>query len=164
MIHMRVRFRKCACIAAMALSLIALTPVVTTAADIDKGPVWRTWGARAVEAKKGDYLRYIVKVYYHKLEAWKQAGLLTDYKVLVTEPRGPNDPDVIFMFQYPNMAALDVSDDVWEEIGTKALEKFKDDKEIQTLNAEYVSWRQFTGWSPTAREVVWEATRPAHSH
>ena len=40
-------------------------------------------------------------------EAAKKAGLILDYRVLVVEARGPNDPDIYLVTEYKNWAALD---------------------------------------------------------
>ena len=40
-------------------------------------------------------------------EAAKKAGLITSYRVLVVEARGPHDPDVYLVAEYKNWAALD---------------------------------------------------------
>lgn len=40
-------------------------------------------------------------------EAKKKAGLIIDYKVYTASPRKPDEPNVIFMITYPNMAAFD---------------------------------------------------------
>ena len=33
--------------------------------------------------------------------------MITDYKVFTARPRNPDEPNVIFMLTYPNMARLD---------------------------------------------------------
>jgi hypothetical protein len=40
-------------------------------------------------------------------EAQKQAGLITDYKVFTARSKTPDEPNIIFMITYPNMAGLD---------------------------------------------------------
>jgi hypothetical protein len=41
------------------------------------------------------------------MEAKKKAGLIADYKVFTARPKKPDEPNVIFMLTYPNMAGLD---------------------------------------------------------
>lgn len=147
--------RSIAISAAMALVIAALTPLSALASDEGKlKPVWRSWNARTHEDKQSEYLLYISKIYQEEMKAWKQAGLLTDYKVLIREPRGPDDPDVTLMFQYSDLAALDRPSELWAKASRKALEKFKDDPEAQKMIANSDSLRTFIGWSPVARELL----------
>ena len=140
---------------AVALTLTALTPIASLAGeDIDKGPVWRTWTARVAEDKMDDYLNYLTKVYKHNMAAWKAAGLLTDYKILVVEPRGADDPNIFLMFQYKNMAALDAPSALWAEASKQALDQIKDPEARKLMEIDYEAWRTYLGWAPTAREVI----------
>lgn len=140
---------------AMALAMAALTPISALASDErNVKPVWRSWNARTHEDKQSEYLLYISKIYNEEMKAWKKAGLLTDYKVLIREPRGPDDPDITLMFQYSDLAALDRPSELWAEASRKALEKFKDDPEAQKMMANSDSLRTFIGWSPVARELL----------
>jgi hypothetical protein len=45
------------------------------------------------------------------MEAQKQAGLITSYAVYGSQPRNPQEADVILAVTFPNMAALDKSDE-----------------------------------------------------
>jgi hypothetical protein len=139
-----------ACTSVMAPSVVA----AEVPAAVRSQPIWRVVSYRTKEEKKGVYLNYLTRVYRLKLEAWKAAGLLSDYKILTVDPARPEDPDVIFMFEYPNMAALDVPDAVWSRAAAKALEPLKDDKDVQQWNAEFESWRSLVGYAPLAHEVI----------
>lgn len=139
---------------AVALVLTALTPLASLAGeDLDKGPVWRTWTARVAEDKMDDYLNYLTKVYQHNMAAWKAAGLLTDYKILVADPRGADDPNIFLMFQYKNMAALDAPSAAWEAASKQALDQIKDPEARKLIDVDYEAWRTYTGAS-IAREVT----------
>jgi hypothetical protein len=156
MIRNRDQSRRTAPLAtAVAVILTTLTPIASLAGeDVDKGPVWRTWTARVAEDKMDDYLNYLTKVYQHNMAAWKAAGLLTDYKILVTQPQGVDDPNIFMMFQYKNMAALDAPSALWAEASKKALDQIKDPEARKLMEIDYEAWRTFTGWAPTAREVI----------
>lgn len=141
-------------VATIALALSALTSGASFAdGDHGKGPVWRTWTARVEEEKMDDYLGYLTKVYKHKLAAWKAAGLITDYRILVADPYGPDDPNIFFMYQYKNMAALDAPEELWAKASKEALDKIQDPEARKLINADYHPWRTYTGYMPTAREV-----------
>jgi hypothetical protein len=123
-------------------------------------PIWRTWTARVQEDKKHAYHHMVETWYRAKLEAWLAAGLITDYKVLVVEPHGVDDPNVIFMYQHSAMADLDVDGSEWDRIAAEATERFKDDMELQEAISAYHDWRTFTGWRPLAKELVGRAQVP----
>ncbi len=103
---------------------------------------------------QSEYLLFLTTVYQEQLRAWKQAGLLMDYKILVREPRSPDDPDVTIMYKYAGLAAMDRPSREWAEVADKAMERFKDDLEAQSMIANSDSLRTFIGWSPLAREVL----------
>jgi hypothetical protein len=54
-----------------------------------------------------DYMAYIATTYKKQMDAQKAAGIILDYAVYQTTPRGPNDPDLYLVTVYKNMAALD---------------------------------------------------------
>jgi hypothetical protein len=58
-----------------------------------------------------EYMTHLGGVYRKQMEAFKKAGLVTDYKVHSVTPRTPADPDVILTVTYPNYAALDKNAD-----------------------------------------------------
>jgi hypothetical protein len=137
--------------AAAALTIAALAPTVALA-DAPLGPVWRTWNSRVHEDKMEDYLRYLTEVYSYKLAAWKEAGLLTDYRIVIAEPLSKDDWNVSLMYQYKNMAALDVPEKIWDDVGKKAMDKVKD-PEAKAMESEYHEWREFVGWGRMTREL-----------
>lgn len=125
-----------------------------TSADRPSQPIWRTWTARVDEDKKEAYYHFVNTVYRAKLEAWLEAGLVTDYKVLVVDPHGADDPNVIFMYQHSAMADLDVDGAEWARVAERATRRFADDDELQAALGGYHGWRTFTGWRPMAKELV----------
>ena len=67
-----------------------------------------------------NYMKYLDGPYKANMEAMKKAGLITGYAVYRPQPRTPQDADVILTIAFPNMAALDRSDET-DAISTKAL-------------------------------------------
>ena len=53
------------------------------------------------------YMAYLAGPYKKMMEEQKAAGIILDYKVYVTTPRSPDDPDIYLLTVYKNMAALD---------------------------------------------------------
>ncbi len=138
-------------------ALLAMTLVTSPAMAAEAAkprPVWRSWNARTHEDMQSKYLLFLTTVYQEELKAWKRAGLLLDYKILVREPRGPEEPDITIMYKYAGLAAMDRPSREWTDVGEKALERFKNDPEAQAMIANSDSLRRFIGWSPLAREVL----------
>lgn len=67
-----------------------------------------------------NYMKYLDGPYKANMEAMKQAGLISGYAVYRSQPRSPQDADLILTVAYPNMAALDRSDEA-DAISTKLM-------------------------------------------
>ncbi|HTW37695.1 MAG TPA: hypothetical protein VMD49_03925 [Steroidobacteraceae bacterium] len=74
-----------------------------------EGPVINVSYIRTVDGKTDDYLHWLDTTWKQMQEVSKRAGYITDYHVLLVDPRGPDDPDVLLVITYPNWAALDGS-------------------------------------------------------
>jgi hypothetical protein len=61
--------------------------------------------------KFDEYMKYLDTTYKAIMEANKKAGLITGYGVYSAMARTPQDPDLILTTIYPNMAALDKSEE-----------------------------------------------------
>jgi len=92
-------------------ALLALTTLSTTALadgrDYNDGPVVNVAAIRTVDGHFDDYMHWLATGYKKLQEASKAAGLITSYRVLVVEARGPHDPDIYLVTEYKNWAALD---------------------------------------------------------
>ncbi|HEV2622811.1 MAG TPA: hypothetical protein VGU65_12070 [Frateuria sp.] len=58
-----------------------------------------------------NYMKYLDGPYKASMEAARKAGLITEYSVYQSRPRSPADADLILTVTYPNMAALDRTDE-----------------------------------------------------
>jgi hypothetical protein len=92
-------------------ALLSLTGLATTAyadgRDYNDGPVINVSSIRTVDGHFDDYMHWLATTYKKQQEASKKAGLITAYRVIVIEPRGPNEPDILLVTEYKNWAALD---------------------------------------------------------
>ena len=92
-------------------ALLSLTSLATTAyadgRDWNDGPVINVASIRTVDGHFDDYMHWLATTYKKQQEAAKKAGLITAYRVVVIEPRGPNEPDILLVTEYKNWAALD---------------------------------------------------------
>lgn len=96
------------CAVAALLALSSLTTLsYADGKDWSDGPVINVASIRTAEGHFDDYMHWLATTYKKQQEAAKKAGLITRYEVLLIEPRGPNDPDVLLVTEYKNWAALD---------------------------------------------------------
>jgi hypothetical protein len=92
-------------------ALLGLTSLSTVAfadgRDYNDGPVINVASIRTVDGHFDDYMHWLATVYKKQQEAAIKAGLITKYRVILIEARGPNDPDVLLVTEFKNWAALD---------------------------------------------------------
>jgi len=94
-----------------AAALLALS-TLTTPARADgpnwtDGPVVTSAYIRTVDGHFDDYMRYLSTTFKQTEEAAKKAGLIQSYRVLITQPHGPQEPDIILVIEFKDWAALD---------------------------------------------------------
>jgi hypothetical protein len=75
--------------------------------DWSDGPVINVSSIRTVDGHFDDYMHWLATGYKKQQEAAKKAGVISAYRVIVVEARGPNDPDVLLVTEFKNWAALD---------------------------------------------------------
>lgn len=96
------------CAAAALLGLSSLSTLAyADGRDWSDGPVINVASIRTVDGHFDDYMHWLATSYKKQQEAAKKAGLITSYRVIVVEARGPNDPDILLVTEYKNWAALD---------------------------------------------------------
>jgi hypothetical protein len=96
------------CAAVTVLALITPTsPARADGRDFNDGPVVNSAYIRTVDGHFDEYMHWLATTYKQQQEAAKAAGLITNWRVLVVEPRNPQDPDIILVTEFKNWAALD---------------------------------------------------------
>jgi len=73
----------------------------------NEGPVTAVTYLKIEYGHFDEYVDWLNSTWKPLNEAKKKAGLIIDYRVYTASPRKPEEPNVIFMITYPNMAALD---------------------------------------------------------
>ncbi|HEY2276685.1 MAG TPA: hypothetical protein VGH61_14385 [Steroidobacteraceae bacterium] len=96
----------CAATALLGLSSLS-TLAYADGRDWSDGPVINVSSIRTVDGHFDDYMHWLATGYKKQQEAAKKAGLITAYRVIVVEARGPNDPDILLVTEFKNWAALD---------------------------------------------------------
>lgn len=91
-------------LSAFVLSLPANAQLGTTYSE---GPVTQVTYLRIEYGHFDEYVDWLNSTWKPLNEAKKKAGLILDYRVYTASPRKPEEPNVIFMITYANMAAFD---------------------------------------------------------
>jgi hypothetical protein len=73
----------------------------------NEGPVTQVTYLRIEYGHFDEYVVWLNSTWKPLNEAKKKAGLIIDYRVFTASPKSPEEPNVIFMITYPNMAAFD---------------------------------------------------------
>ena len=92
------------CLTAFVLALPANAQLGTTYTE---GPVTEVTYLAIEYGHFDEYVDWLNSTWKPLNEAKKKAGLIIDYKVFTARPKSPEEPNVIFMVAYPNMAAFD---------------------------------------------------------
>ena len=91
-------------------AILTISTSVTRAQEdhaYTQGPVTIVSFVRTEPGMFDEYMRYLSNTYKKLMETQKKQGIVTDYAVYQTLPRGPQDADLILTVTYKNMAALD---------------------------------------------------------
>ncbi|HEV2538466.1 MAG TPA: hypothetical protein VGU03_02055 [Frateuria sp.] len=96
-----------------------------------------------------NYMKYLDGPYKAAMEAARKAGLITGYSVYQAQARSPQDANLILTVNYPNMAALDRTDEA-DAIRAKVLGSL-DAQDKATMDRE--SMRELLG-SQLIRELI----------
>ena len=96
------------------------------------------------------YLKYLQGPYKQLLKEQKKAGLVTNYAVYSSDPRNPQDWDLVLTVTYKNMAALDGLQDKTDPILEKIFGN-QDQQDRATISREET--REILG-SRLLRELV----------
>jgi hypothetical protein len=111
-------------IAILIISLLMFAVVSSAFAQDTKpykeGGVTRVSFIKIKPGQFENYMKYLDGPYKAQMTALKNAGLITGYAVYSSEARSPQDADVILTISYPNMAALDRTDES-DDVATKVL-------------------------------------------
>jgi len=90
---------------------MAVTALADEGRPYKEGPVIEVSYIRTKPGKFDDYMKFLATTYRTLMEADKKAGLILDYAIYSASPRSPQDPDLLLTITYPNMAALDRSEE-----------------------------------------------------
>ena len=115
----------------------------------NEGPVTEVTYLKIEYGHFDEYVVWLNSTWKPLNEAKKKAGLIIDYRVYTSSPRKPEEPNVIFMITYPNMAAFDRR----EEEDAVAVEMIGSAKEQDEARIARSAYRKRLG-TELIREVI----------
>ncbi len=133
-------------VSALVLSIPAKAQLGTT---YHEGPVTEVTYLHIEYGHFDEYVDWLNSTWKPLNEAKKKAGLIIDYKVFTARPKKPEDPNVIFMITYPNMAAFDRK----VEENAVAVEMIRTAKEQDAARIARSAYRKRLG-TELIREVI----------
>ena len=92
------------CLAASSLSLDARAQ---DERQYTEGPVTLVQEIGVEYGHFEEYIDWLNSTWKPTMEATKKAGLIIDYKIFTATPKSPDQPNIIRMITYKNMAGLD---------------------------------------------------------
>ena len=133
-------------VSALVLSIPAKAQAGVT---YNEGPVTAVTYLKIEYGHFDEYVDWLNSTWKPLNEAKKKAGFIIDYKVFAARPKTPDEPNVIFMITYPNMASFDrkVEEDVF---GVKIIGSAKDQNKARVDRSAY---RKNLG-SELIREII----------
>jgi len=111
------------------------------AQDVDErqytdGPVTDVAYIRVEYGRFEEYVDWLNSTWKPTMEATKKAGLIIDYRIFKATPRSPDEPNIVRMITYKNMAALDKGVEE-EEVAKKVIGSTEVQNEARVARNDY---------------------------
>ena len=123
------------CLAASSLSLNARAQQDDERAYTE-GPVTEEDLIQVEYGHFEEYIDWLNSTWKPTMEAFKKAGLITDYKVFRLTPKSPDQPNIILWITYKNMAALDKGVEL-EDVAKKVICSTECQNKARVARSEY---------------------------
>ena len=91
----------------LAVSVFASSVKAQVGQTYEEGQVTAVTYLKIEYGRLDDYVKWLTSTWKPTMEAKKKAGLIVDYKVFSARPKSPDEPNVMLMLTYKNMAGLD---------------------------------------------------------
>jgi L-rhamnose mutarotase len=104
--------KSCALLCLVALGFVFTSGALAQDSKFYKdGPVTDVSFIKIKPGQMDNYMKWLDGPWKKLMEAQKKAGLITGYAVYSSEARNPHEADLILSISFPNMAALDKTDE-----------------------------------------------------
>ena len=138
----------------VALAISLLCPIMALAQQAAKpyhdGPVWEIAFIKTKAGMEDRYMRYLADDWKREQEAMKKAGYILDYKVIVTEPHGPQDFNVMLMTEFKDLATMEANAEKAEALGQQL---FGGQPKVESGYQDRASYREVLA-DRLAREII----------
>lgn len=114
-----------------------------------EGPVTDVGYIRVEYGRLEDYVAWLNSTWKPTVEAMKRAGLIIGYKIFSATPKSPDQPNIIRMITFKNMAALDKGLEL-EAVAREVIGSIKVQNKARVARNEY---RKILG-SELIRELI----------
>lgn len=151
------RTKPCSTLFLLLFAVVLLLPTAAMAQQAaarpyHEGPVWDMQFIHVKAGMEDRYLRYLAQDWKREQEAMKKAGYVLDYKVITTEPHGPQDYDVILMTQFKDLASMEANADKMRDLGEQL---FGGMPKIESGYQDRANYRDVVG-GRLGREIILE--------
>jgi hypothetical protein len=100
------------------------------------GPVTEVNNLQIEYGRFEDYIDWLNSTWKPTMVAMEKAGLIIDYKVFKATPKAPDQPNIILMITYKNMAALDKGIEL-EAVAKKVIGSTEVQNKARVARSEY---------------------------
>ena len=120
----------------LAASLLSLNARAQDERQYTDGPVTFVAYMRVEYGHFEEYIDWLNSTWKPTMEATKKAGLIIDYKIFTATPKSPDQPNIIRMITYKNMAALDKGAEL-EHVAKKVIGSTEVQNKARVARNEY---------------------------
>jgi len=113
------------------------------------GPVTDVAYIRVEYGRFEEYVDWLNSTWKPTMEATKKAGLIIDYRIFTASPKSPDQPNIVRMITFKNMAALDKGIEL-EAVAKKVIGSTEVQNKARVARNEY---RKLLG-SELIRELI----------
>ena len=113
------------------------------------GPVTDVAFIRVEYGRFEEYVDWLNSTWKPTMEATKKAGLIIDYRIFTASPKSPDQPNIVRMITFKNMAALDKGIEL-EAVAKKVIGSTEVQNKARVARNEY---RKLLG-SELIRELI----------
>lgn len=119
----------------------------------DDGTVWDVSYVKTEPGQFDAYLSNLNQNWKRMMEAAKAEGHILSYMILASQPSNRDDWDLMLLVEYPNMAALDNSREVFERNAREVLQTNPEERSRATVERRKL--RELVG-GKLARQLVFK--------
>jgi hypothetical protein len=105
-----------ALLSCLAIGSVSSKSMAADAPTYDQGPVTRISLIKIKYGHENDYMKYLDSSWKAENEAYKKAGIITEYHVYLLVDGSTSEANCYLSVTFPNMAALDTMDNKMDKV------------------------------------------------